>query len=668
MAKTFSLTSNSYDGRSMTLSCTQVPNASNNTSTINWTLTVSGGNSNYYSTGPTTVTINGTQVYYKDRTSYTSQTFPAAKGSTSGSLTVSHNTNGSKSIAVSLSTAIYNSTVSTKSGTWTLDTLGRASTASITSAYIGDYTTCTITSANSSYTHKVYFTCLGQTTTVGTSLAGGTHRFMIPDSYYSVFGDRESATATGTCETYSGGSLVGSANFTFTINALTGSDAAPILDVEAYDTDSTTLNLTGDATTIIPGYSNVYYSISATAQNGASISSYRATIGSSSKTTRTGTFTNAASGTITLSATDSRGNTARETIVLDTIDYIPLTCNLRSSNLSTGGSMTITVSGNCFNGSFGNLNNTLTVYYRYKQAGGTFGSWTTMSASTSGDTYTATKSLTGLNPEVDYVFEGRAVDRLSDITSSESNVQNKPVFDWSGTDFNFNVPVHFSKGFTTEGDNPGTGGGGTTEGGTIEGDVKITGDLTLKGSGNYGNTIYFGDGSYAYIQETTDDDLTISANEIILDGDITMTTTSGNPEGGAIMSGYWTPKLNASAVSSYTIQEGWYQIVGKTAVIGFIVTAVANTGYHTTPIEILGFPFDLDYRAVGGGLAYNIYASAGFSFNSWLMDENGFITPRLVPCNNTSAGNVSITTMGCYPSGGGSFTLSGTICAHVVVE
>lgn len=656
MAKTFSLTSNSYDGRSMTLSCTQVPNASNNTSTINWTLTVSGGNSNYYSTGPTTVTINGTQVYYKDRTSYTSQTFPAAKGSTSGSLTVSHNTNGSKSIAVSLSTAIYTSTVSTKSGTWTLDTLGRASTASITSAYIGDYTTCTISAANSSYTHKVYFTCLGQTTTVGTSLAGGSHRFMIPDSYYNVFGDRESATATGTCETYSGGSLVGSANFTFTINALTGSDAAPILDVEAYDTDSTTLNLTGNATTIIPGYSNVYYSISATAQNGASISSYRATIGSSSKTTRTGTFTNAASGTITLSATDSRGNTARETIVLDTIDYIPLTCNLRSSNLSTGGSMTITVSGNCFNGSFGDLNNTLTVYYRYKQAGGTFGSWTTMSASTSGDTYTATKSITGLNPEVDYVFEGRAVDRLSDITSSESNVQNKPVFDWSGTDFNFNVPVHFSAGATgLEGSNT----GGTTEGGTIEGDVNITGDLTLKGSGNYGNTIYFGDGSYAYIQEDVDDELLLRADAVKLDGKEVF-LNSGLLEGG-----YWTPRLNASAISSYATQEGWYQVVGDTAVVGFLVTATANSGYHTTPIEILGFPFKTEFRSCGGGTAYNAYTSAGFSFNAWWMDEQGLITGRMVPSNNTTAGNQSITTNCCYPSGGGSLTLSGTICCKI---
>lgn len=658
MATTFSLTSNSYDGRYMTLSCTQTPNA-NNTSTINWTLTVSGGNSNYYSTGPTTVTIGGTQVYYKDRTSYTTQAFPAAKGSTSGTLTVTHNTDGSKSLAVSLSTAIYTGTVSTKSGTWTLNSIGRSSTASITSAYIGDWTTCSITSANSSYKHKVYFTCLGQTTIVGESLSGGTHRFTIPTSYYNVFGDRESATANGTCETYNGTSLVGTSTFTFTINAVTGSDAAPILSVEAYDTNSNTYNLTGNTSSMIPGYSNIYYRISATAQNGASITSYRATIGSSSKTTTTGTFVGATSGTITFSATDSRGNTARETIELDVVEYVPLTCNLKSTNLSTGGSMTITVNGNYFNGSFGDLNNTLTVYYRYKQAGGSFGSWTSMSASTSGDTYTATKSLTGLNPEVDYVFEARAVDRLSDVTSSGSNVQNKPVFDWSANDFNFNVPVHFAAGFTTEsGEGDNTGEGGIVDG-KYDGSLNITGDLRLKDSGNYGNTLYFGDGSYTYISEPTDDDLLLRADSIQLDGK-EVYLNSGLLEGG-----YWTPRLNPSAVSSYTVQEGWYQIVGDTATIGFLITATANSGYNSTIIEILGFPYGLEFRACGGGTAYNIYTSAGFCFGSWWMDEQGLITGRVIPCNNTTAGNLSISSGCYYPSGGGSLTLSGTICCKI---
>ena len=64
MASTFSLTSPSYDGRYMTLSCSQSKDVETNKSTITWTLTSTGGNDKYYSTGPTTVKINETEVYY----------------------------------------------------------------------------------------------------------------------------------------------------------------------------------------------------------------------------------------------------------------------------------------------------------------------------------------------------------------------------------------------------------------------------------------------------------------------------------------------------------------------------------------------------------------------------------------------------------------------------
>ena len=81
MASTFSLTSPSYDGRYMTLSCSQSKDVETNKSTITWTLTSTGGKDKYYSTGPTTVKINGTEVYYCDRKDWTTKTFPAAKGS-----------------------------------------------------------------------------------------------------------------------------------------------------------------------------------------------------------------------------------------------------------------------------------------------------------------------------------------------------------------------------------------------------------------------------------------------------------------------------------------------------------------------------------------------------------------------------------------------------------
>lgn len=128
MASTFILTSSSYGGRYLQLSCSQARNIATNKSTISWTLSSVGGSVNYYSTGPTTVIINGTQVYYKERVSYSKEVFPAAKGSVSGTIVVDHETLGDKSIAVSLSTAIYGTSVKTASGTWHLDSIPRQAT------------------------------------------------------------------------------------------------------------------------------------------------------------------------------------------------------------------------------------------------------------------------------------------------------------------------------------------------------------------------------------------------------------------------------------------------------------------------------------------------------------------------------------------------------------
>lgn len=96
-----------YEGRYLQLTITETVNVAANTSTLNWTLTSAGGSVNYYTVDATTVTINGTQVYYKARTAWDAKVFPAAKGSTSGSITVAHNSDGKKSITVGFSTRVY---------------------------------------------------------------------------------------------------------------------------------------------------------------------------------------------------------------------------------------------------------------------------------------------------------------------------------------------------------------------------------------------------------------------------------------------------------------------------------------------------------------------------------------------------------------------------------
>ena len=99
--------SDSYEGRYLELSITEAVDTVSNTSTLYWTLTSAGGSSSYYTVDTTTVTINGVTVYSKGRTYWSDKVFPAAKGSVSGSVTVSHNSDGSKTIDVGFSTRVY---------------------------------------------------------------------------------------------------------------------------------------------------------------------------------------------------------------------------------------------------------------------------------------------------------------------------------------------------------------------------------------------------------------------------------------------------------------------------------------------------------------------------------------------------------------------------------
>lgn len=129
MADKITLKSNSYDGRYLQLVCEQTSkNSADNTSTIKWTLSAVGGSEAYYSTGATTVIINGVTVYSKSRVAWSDKTFPAGIGSKSGTLPVSHKDDGTKSIKVSLSTAIYTSTISEYEDTWKLDSIARYGT------------------------------------------------------------------------------------------------------------------------------------------------------------------------------------------------------------------------------------------------------------------------------------------------------------------------------------------------------------------------------------------------------------------------------------------------------------------------------------------------------------------------------------------------------------
>lgn len=224
---------------------------------------------------------------------------------------------------------------------------------------------------------------------------------------------------------------------------LTIKNPNPTINHTITDANDVTFGLTGDRSKLIRYYSNASVKMGAAAVKKATLKSTKVTCGSKSLTAD-GTINAVESNGFVFTATDSRGNTTTKTVTPSFVNYVKLTCSIGNNMPSTDGSMTVKVTGNYFNGSFGAKSNSLNVYYRYKTVGGSYGSWTAMTTSKSGNTYSATANLSGLDYQTSYVFQTYAVDALATVYSAEKTVKATPVFDWGENDFNFNVPVKFN--------------------------------------------------------------------------------------------------------------------------------------------------------------------------------------------------------------------------------
>ena len=121
-------------------------------------------------------TIDGNVVFYRDATSGNKTNCSIGQVLASGNKTISHNSDGTKSISISVEAGIYQWAINRSgSGTFTLNTIPRESSLSLSasSVNIGDSITANISRASSSFTHDVEFyinsTYYKKYTGVGTS-------------------------------------------------------------------------------------------------------------------------------------------------------------------------------------------------------------------------------------------------------------------------------------------------------------------------------------------------------------------------------------------------------------------------------------------------------------------------------------------------------------------
>lgn len=245
--------------------------------------------------------------------------------------------------------------------------------------------------------------------------------------------------------------VAGERYFTFVTRNFTVVNCNPILDNPTVrEVNSTASELTGDENVFIKHYSMVEFGFEPIASKLATITSQYVQCGSKKVTgLNYGVIDDPESGTFIFSATDSRGLTTERVIEKPIIDYVKPTCNQSFETEivgETGASISLTISGNYFNGTFGAVRNSLKVEVRFTDNDGVMSEWTQLIVDPrfNGNTYEVDVTFTGFDYTKSYTFQSRVIDELYTVESSQYTVRLLPVFDWSQDDFNFNVPVNIN--------------------------------------------------------------------------------------------------------------------------------------------------------------------------------------------------------------------------------
>lgn len=290
----------------------------NNTSYVEWWVGIRSNTQYHTHNGiPETfkVSVNGTQVLDQSFT----PNVPAGTlvGVKSGTVTISHDADGSKTISASASfsgsnSGYYAPITGSCSGTVKLTTIPRASSISIDSPSIECGKTINIngSSASKNFTHKIYATWNGKTselTTISGTLTP-TFSYTIPTAWEKDLPNSTSGIATFTLETFSGSTSVGSKSVNATIKVRSGV-VPSVGTVSISDINSICVGIGQH----VQSQSRLKFSIATSGSQGSTVTSVSTkfegqTYNDSSFTT--GTVQGSGTLSYVITVTDSRGRTA----------------------------------------------------------------------------------------------------------------------------------------------------------------------------------------------------------------------------------------------------------------------------------------------------------------------------------------------------------------------
>ena len=417
-----------------------------NTSVVSYEFSIHRQNSGIY-TGPYynwTIAIGGRSIAIKDFAFNIPTSGASSQVISSGKLTISHDADGGKTMTFNVYTPsaqdlspTYGPPEIRLTGSWELTTIPRASSVSATNANIGSKTTITIARASSSFTHTITYKFGSLTGTIATKTTSVSIPWTVPASFYNQITSAKYGTVTLTCQTYSGSTLIGTKTGTFRATA-SESLCKPAVSGTVVSTDALSQSLTGGTQKLIRYISTARATLTATAKNGATIS--KRTVNGKSLTS-TLDIPAVETGKFVFEAIDSRGYVGSATVNSNFVEYVPVTVNpVVSREEPTGDKVILNIKGNFWQGSFGSVENTLSLSYQYKTANGVYGDPVTITgAGTSGSTYTAYAEVPGIDYRQSYVFRVTASDGAKEVTQEVSLSRGLPVFDFGEDDFALHV-------------------------------------------------------------------------------------------------------------------------------------------------------------------------------------------------------------------------------------
>lgn len=304
----------------------------NNTSTVEWWVGIRSNTAyhNHYGLAETyTVVINGSTVHsaVHKPTVGNGQTVWVA----SGTATVGHNADGSKTVAVSASfnnadRGTYLPTTGSCSGSLKLTTIPRATVPSVDKPSLdcGSVIKFTGTSASSNFSHKLYTTWNNEEKLIATIDKGSTavsYSYTIPTSWEKNMPNTTSAIATFILETLNGDTVIGRKSINATVQVRSG-----IVPTIGNPTIEDTNSISKVMGLYVQSQSCIKFTIPTSGNQGSTITSVSTKFNNqtySGSTFTTQAIQNSGTLTYTITVTDSRGRTATKSGSVTVTAYSP---------------------------------------------------------------------------------------------------------------------------------------------------------------------------------------------------------------------------------------------------------------------------------------------------------------------------------------------------------